>query len=155
MNAKPFILAALSLLLACAPPLRADASPIALRRTMTRDENGAARIALEWNTLPGDIQYPEFVSGLEPGSWTAVHEFFAHGASGRGNIDFAVDPGRRFFRVRSIPADGDEDGDGMPNQWELDHSLDLLDSSGAAGADGDPDLDGISNGDEFAQGSDP
>lgn len=39
----------------------------------------------------------------------------------------------------------DQDGDGMPDQWELDHGLDPYSSTGSNGPLGDPDRDGLSN----------
>jgi len=46
----------------------------------------------------------------------------------------------------------DTDGDGMPDQWEIDNGLDPNDPKDA---DDDLDEDGISNLDEYLQGSDP
>ena len=53
-------------------------------------------------------------------------------------------------------ADGqDTDGDGLPDYWEENSGLDPDDSTGDNGALGDPDLDGLSNADELAHGTDP
>jgi hypothetical protein len=49
-------------------------------------------------------------------------------------------------------ADLDDDNDGMPDAWEIQHGFDPLDPSDAAE---DADGDGISNLDEYLQGSDP
>jgi hypothetical protein len=46
---------------------------------------------------------------------------------------------------------GDSDSDGMPDSWEYDNSLDFLVGDNAS----DPDLDGLSNLDEFQFGFDP
>ena len=48
--------------------------------------------------------------------------------------------------------DLDDDNDGMPDSFEDNHGLDSFD---AADADGDADGDGVSNLDEFLEGSDP
>jgi hypothetical protein len=49
----------------------------------------------------------------------------------------------------------DSDGDGLPDEWEIDNGLDPLDPTGDDGADGDPDGDGLTNEDEYAHGTDP
>ena len=53
------------------------------------------------------------------------------------------------------PLDPDMDRDGMPDGWENDHGLDPQDSTGGDGADGDPDNDGLSNIDEYLNGTNP
>ena len=49
----------------------------------------------------------------------------------------------------------DSDGDLLPDGWEIQHGLNPLDSSGANGATGDPDGDGLSNLDELMHGTKP
>lgn len=56
------------------------------------------------------------------------------------------------YLANPVPPDGDLDGDGMPNQWEVDNGLDYTDPSDA---DEDPDTDGLSNIDENEHNSDP
>ena len=46
----------------------------------------------------------------------------------------------------------DTDGDGLPDAWETDNGLDLNDPTDAGA---DPDADGLTNLDEFGQGTDP
>jgi hypothetical protein len=58
----------------------------------------------------------------------------------------------RFYRVVRMPADGDFDGDGMPNAWELQYGLNLFDPNDAQT---DSDGDGVDNLTEFLQGRDP
>ncbi len=53
------------------------------------------------------------------------------------------------------PTNPDTDGDGMADGWEVDNLLDPLDSTGDNGADGDMDGDGLSNYNEFLNGSNP
>jgi len=48
--------------------------------------------------------------------------------------------------------EGDEDGDGLPDDWEMDHGLNPLDASDASG---DPDGDGLTNEQEYRAGTDP
>ncbi len=49
----------------------------------------------------------------------------------------------------------DADGDGLPNGWESKYGLDQFDPTGANGASGDPDADGMTNLQEFQAGSNP
>ncbi len=49
----------------------------------------------------------------------------------------------------------DEDGDGLPNEWELAYDLDPLDSTGDNGPSGNPDRDGYTNLQEYERGCDP
>ncbi len=53
------------------------------------------------------------------------------------------------------PLDPDMDRDGMSDGWENGHGLDPQDSTGDDGADGDPDNDGLSNIDEYLNGTNP
>jgi hypothetical protein len=50
---------------------------------------------------------------------------------------------------------GDRDQDGLPDEWEWRHGLDLWSAAGVNGADGDPDEDGLTNWEEFQAGTDP
>ena len=49
----------------------------------------------------------------------------------------------------------DADGDGLPNDWEVAYHLNPSDPNGDNGANGDPDKDGETNGQEFIAGTDP
>ena len=50
---------------------------------------------------------------------------------------------------------GDSDGDGLPDNWEVEEGLNPEDSTGENGAGGDPDRDGKSNSEEWRDRSHP
>jgi hypothetical protein len=53
------------------------------------------------------------------------------------------------------PLNWDSDGDLLPDGWEVQYGLDPLSTAGASGASGDPDLDGLSNFQEWSFGANP
>jgi len=55
----------------------------------------------------------------------------------------------------SVCVVGDTDEDGLLDEWELRAGLDPEDATGDNGADGDPDLDGLSNAEEQEYGTHP
>jgi len=59
------------------------------------------------------------------------------------------------MRIDAGSAAGDEDEDGLPNDWEAMFGLDPLSPEGDDGADGDPDRDGLTNLEEYLMGTSP
>ncbi len=49
----------------------------------------------------------------------------------------------------------DSDGDGLPDDWENQYGLDPNDPTGDNGAAGDPDNDGLTNLEEYTNGTNP
>ena len=62
--------------------------------------------------------------------------------------------GGSLFVVKD-PLAPDTDGDGLPDAWEVRYGLDPSVASGANGASGDPDADGLTNLQEYQQQSHP
>ncbi|RAH04876.1 MAG: hypothetical protein CMA00_004935 [Methanobacteriota archaeon] len=56
------------------------------------------------------------------------------------------------FLINTQPQDWDSDNDGLPDGWEWQYGLDPLSSSGENGSSGDPDMDGLSNLNEYRYG---
>jgi len=155
MNAKPLILAALSILLACASP-SVRGAPESVRSRVVRGDFDADQlpdVKLSWNTEPGWIYYVEVSTSLENQSWSThssvrIPEYFAGYQGGSEFLVFPVANGPRFFfRVMRIPADGDEDKDGVENGGELAPGTDPFNA--------DTDGDGITDGGELDQCTDP
>lgn len=59
------------------------------------------------------------------------------------------------YAMQMDAGSSDEDGDGLPNDWEFENGLDPLSAAGDNGASGDPDSDGLSNLEEYMIGSKP
>ncbi len=59
------------------------------------------------------------------------------------------------YQTGTNPSSADTDGDGLPDKWERNNGLDPLISTGADGAQGDPDTDGLINIEEYRHGTDP
>jgi hypothetical protein len=57
--------------------------------------------------------------------------------------------------AQTNPRNPDTDGDGMPDGWEVRYQLDPLSTVGEHGALGDPDNDGFTNAEEYANGTNP
>jgi hypothetical protein len=55
----------------------------------------------------------------------------------------------------TAPNHADTDGDGLPDGWEVQYGLNPLDADGDNGAEGDADLDGFSNFQEYQMGGNP
>lgn len=58
-------------------------------------------------------------------------------------------------KYKTDPTKSDTDGDGLPDNWEIEHDFDPLISTGNDGASGDPDHDDVTNMLEFASETDP
>ncbi|GAA5481925.1 hypothetical protein [Haloferula sargassicola] len=59
------------------------------------------------------------------------------------------------FRILAVPNSLDGDSDGLPDAWELANRLDPTDGTGDQGAAGDLDMDGFTNEEELAAGTNP
>ena len=111
---------------------------------------GGATGAATW-AANGNHTFP--ANSFEPGDFH--HEFYC---SGDGGDSARVD--LRLTVLEWVDTDGDgihndqdldDDGDGMPDTWEITHSLNPLEDD----ADGDPDKDGDNNLTEYGNGTDP
>ncbi len=115
--------------------------------TFTVSAIGSTPLTYQWNfngvPLPGRIGPTLALAGVQPGDSGAYSVTVS-------NIVAAVNSPPAQLIVSS--GDGDLDGDGLPDQWELAHGFSPLDP---ADAGGDADGDGLTNRDEYRLGSDP
>jgi len=88
----------------------------------------------------------------------------AYSTTGTGSAQ--TDGWPKLLITETDPQQGDTDGDGLPDGWEVNHGLDPLDNGTYSfrlggpgniinGPDGDPDNDQISNADELSAGTHP
>jgi hypothetical protein len=59
------------------------------------------------------------------------------------------------YEHHTDPKNPDTDGDGLPDGWEVKYNLDPNDPTGENGANGDPDDDGLTNKEEYDNGTNP
>jgi len=59
------------------------------------------------------------------------------------------------YKNNTDPNNGDTDGDSLTDKWEVDNKLSPLNNEGDDGIMGDPDGDGLNNGDERRYGTNP
>ncbi len=69
--------------------------------------------------------------------------------------DLRAEFGGKPITAASLEPSGDIDGDGLPNDWEIENGLDAGSAEGDDGAQGDPDNDGFTNLEEFQNDTDP
>jgi hypothetical protein len=116
---------------------------------------------------------PDFDGDGLPDGWEKFHFYDADSQGGEGNPDGDFDSNLQEYQLRTNPSlpDGarsgrDRDGDGLPDFWEFTHfgqlgaPSDGIDGTSATGfrlygGANDPDLDTVSNAQEFADGTDP
>lgn len=97
---------------------------------------------------------------LTAGTHTVEYTQFEIGGGDQMELSIAQTQGE-FFLVSETTWElleaysGDSDGDGMPNQWEVDNGLDQNSAVGTEGATGDPDGDGLTNIVEYGKGTKP
>ncbi len=92
-----------------------------------------------------------FVTGTNDTRWTPYMSSIASAVRTVRATDFEVI--QLGWQPSAAPVDGDADG--LPDAWEREFGLDPTSSTGADGADGDPDGDGRTNAEEHAGGTHP
>ncbi len=86
--------------------------------------------------------------GLDP-----RNESGANGAAADGDYDNVSNKDE--FTNNTSPQSPDSDSDSLADLWEIEYGIDPASDSGESGADGDPDVDAVSNAVEQRNGTDP
>ncbi len=109
----------------------------------------ASALTIVRNETPADDALAITLPNLYDGDMSALHEIRVINV--RGDMTLTA--------IRNVTAEAtalpDNDGDGLPNVWELEHGLEPNNPNGVHGAHGDYDFDGISNILEFLAKKNP
>ncbi|WP_052572741.1 pre-peptidase C-terminal domain-containing protein [Haloferula sp. BvORR071] len=121
------------------------------------DDGQRLRIDGEQVFISGTANSPSFgVAELTVGTHTLEYTMYEIGGGDQMELSIAQDIGEFFANTETTwelleAYSPDSDGDGLPNQWEIDNQLDPNSAVGDNGADGDPDQDGLLNKFEFSR----
>lgn len=123
----------------------------------TQNKNGGGSTAV-YQTAAGNGQALGAVTPLPDGAQDIASA--AAAANGLQNEFLLLweNPAGIPRQIQGLRLEGgtdDVDGDGLPNDWELDFGLDPASGEGDDGAEGDPDRDGLTNLAELLLGTDP
>lgn len=132
-----------------------DASPIPYRYVRLIPMDGKFRI----DAVRAETHLPDSDGDGLPDEWERkynLNPLLGTGLDGpNSDRDGDALNNREEYEKGTDPTSADTDGDGLPDKWELDNQLDPRSSSGAQGASGDPDGDGLNNWDERRYGTKP
>jgi hypothetical protein len=101
------------------------------------------------DTLANQLEFVFMDEGYDPFTYDDPAAFPWAGDPDGDGISTQVE----FVVYHTNPKQGDTDGDGLPDAWEIAHNLDPGKSTNPDGGSGDPDSDGLSNFDEWLNGS--
>lgn len=118
--------------------------------SITDDTNGTT---LAWQSCTNQVYGVLFTESLETNTaWTPVAWMRGNDGETIWTDTNRIGVAQVFYKIERLAPDADEDGDGMPNGFEVDNGLNLLDPDDAAR---DADGDGVDNLTEYLQGRDP
>ncbi len=103
-----------------------------------------------WNIAAQDVPF----GGTNSAAWTAAPAtvcFFKAGNMDVDNDFDGINDAQEMYIHKTSPDRWDSDGDWLPDNWEIEHSLNALISEGIL----DSDRDGLNNRDEYQNGTNP
>lgn len=108
--------------------------------------------------VPIGTNFPRNVSAVDRDSGVAFDTINMRNLAQTVQVEFQLTGGGIQYEIGSqvgSTISGDSDGDGLPDLWEVQNGIDPFLTSGANGAGGDPDNDGLTNSQEYAFSSNP
>ena len=120
-----------------------------LDNSLDPNDSADGLLDADGDTLANQLEFVFMDEGYDPFTYDDPAAFPWAGDPDGDGISTQVE----FVVYHTNPKQGDTDGDGLPDAWEIAHNLDPGKSTNPDGGSGDPDSDGLSNFDEWLNGS--
>ena len=120
--------------------------------------NRSSALPSRVSIVPIGTNFPRNISAVDRDSGVVFDTINMRNLAQTVQVEFQLIGGGIQYEIGSQVGStitGDSDGDGLPDLWEVQNGIDPFLNSGANGAGGDPDNDGLTNSQEYAFSSNP